>query len=99
MLLVGASRPSVASEIGQLTNEGPARTRLEGLIRFGAARAFTLMAGFQLVRALDPGECHLVEEGFVGVVTHRLRQPQAFGCFLFTLFSCRHNRPTPPGNV
>lgn len=52
MLLVGASRPSVASEIGQLTNEGPARTRLEGLIRFGAARAFTLMAGFQLVRAL-----------------------------------------------
>jgi hypothetical protein len=31
-----------------------------------------------LVRTLNPGECHLVEEGFVGVVTHDPCQTEAF---------------------
>jgi hypothetical protein len=45
-----------------------------------------------LVRTLDPGECHLAEEGFVGVVTHDPRQTQAFERFLLILY--RH--PPPP---
>jgi hypothetical protein len=45
-----------------------------------------------LVRTLDPGECHLAEEGFVGVVTHDPRQTQAFERFLLILY--RH--PQPP---
>jgi hypothetical protein len=46
-----------------------------------------------LVRALDPGECHLVEEGFVGVVTHDARQTQAFDGLLLTLLGYRHVPP------
>jgi hypothetical protein len=42
-------------------------------------------ASLDLVRALDPGECHLVEQGFVGAVLHDLRKPQAFDRFLLTL--------------
>ena len=66
-----------------------------GLIRFGVAHAFTLMVGFQLVRALDPGECHLVEEGLVSVVTHDPRQTQALGCF-FCSHSSAVGIPAPP---
>jgi hypothetical protein len=45
-----------------------------------------------LVRALDPGECHLVEEGLVSVVTHDPRQTQAFDRFLLIL-GYRHAPP------
>jgi hypothetical protein len=38
-----------------------------------------------LVRTLDPGEGHLVEEGFVGVVTHDPCQTETFDRFLLIL--------------
>jgi hypothetical protein len=45
-----------------------------------------------LIRTLDPGECHLVEEGFVGVVTNDPRQTQAFDGSLLIL-GYRHAPP------
>ena len=48
-----------------------------------------------LVRALDPGECDLVEEGCVGFVTHDLRQTQAFYGLTLTLLG--HRLPPHPG--
>ena len=55
--------------------------------------AFRMNAScLDLVRALDPGECHLVEEGLVSVVTHDPRQTQAFDRFLLIL-GYRHAPP------
>jgi hypothetical protein len=49
-------------------------------------------ASLDLVSALDPGECHLVEEGFISVVRHGPCQTQAFDRFLLIL-GCRHSPP------
>jgi hypothetical protein len=48
-------------------------------------------ASLDLVRALDPGERHLVEEGFISVVRHGPCQTQAFDRFPLIL-GCPHSR-------